>query len=207
MNDAEKASCFTVPCVICSDCTSIKVAPKATLVYRRCFLALRAKEWGWGFLCPCGLLMGWIRVSCAQGEWGMNVHPQGISQDDRTSHELYHYPPRALVVFQHRMYPPLISNSHRHVVQIGTKLGFFYVLLQINSVHPQRIGRKMKIAALWDVVPFSPVHIDKRFGGDYWHHHQGGGNKLLWTIRQYLPDYMVQHPTRQLSSYLSPWEP
>jgi len=34
---------------------------------------------GRGLLCPCGLLMGWIRAACDPGlqtEWGMYVHPE-----------------------------------------------------------------------------------------------------------------------------------
>jgi hypothetical protein len=35
------------------------------------------------------------------------------------------------------------------------------------------------------------------------HHPNDGGSKLLWNVSQYLPDYTVQHPRRQPSSYLS----
>jgi hypothetical protein len=34
-----------------------------------------------------------------------------------------------------------------------------------------------------------------------------GGSKHLWTVGQFLPDYTVHYPRRQLCSYLSPWEP
>jgi hypothetical protein len=33
------------------------------------------------------------------------------------------------------------------------------------------------------------------------------GSKHPWNVSQYLPDYTVQHPRRQPSSYSSPWEP
>jgi hypothetical protein len=33
-----------------------------------------------------------------------------------------------------------------------------------------------------------------------------GGSKLFWNVSQYQSDCLVQHPRRQLSSYLSPWE-
>jgi hypothetical protein len=29
-----------------------------------------------------------------------------------------------------------------------------------------------------------------------------GGKKHLWNVSQYLPDYTVQHPRRQQSSYI-----
>jgi hypothetical protein len=32
-----------------------------------------------------------------------------------------------------------------------------------------------------------------------------GGSKLLCNVGQYLPDYTLQHPRRQPSSYTSPW--
>jgi hypothetical protein len=34
-----------------------------------------------------------------------------------------------------------------------------------------------------------------------------GGIKHLWNISKLLPDYMVQHPRRQSSSYLLLWKP
>jgi hypothetical protein len=34
-----------------------------------------------------------------------------------------------------------------------------------------------------------------------------GGGKHLWNVGKLLPDYTTQHPKRQLSSYMSPWEP
>jgi hypothetical protein len=34
-----------------------------------------------------------------------------------------------------------------------------------------------------------------------------GGSKHFWNVGHYLPDYTVQHPRRQPSSYSSPWEP
>jgi hypothetical protein len=34
-----------------------------------------------------------------------------------------------------------------------------------------------------------------------------GGSKHLWNVSKLLPDYIVQQPRRQLSSYTLPWEP
>jgi hypothetical protein len=34
-----------------------------------------------------------------------------------------------------------------------------------------------------------------------------GSSKHLWNVCQLLLDYTVQQPARQLSLYLSPWEP
>jgi hypothetical protein len=33
------------------------------------------------------------------------------------------------------------------------------------------------------------------------------GSKHLWNVRKLLPDYMVQNPRRQPSSYSPPWKP
>jgi hypothetical protein len=38
-------------------------------------------------------------------------------------------------------------------------------------------------------VPCSLVEIDRCFGGA--HHHDDGGSKHLWKVRQFLPDYTV----------------
>jgi hypothetical protein len=39
------------------------------------------------------------------------------------------------------------------------------------------------------------------------HYPDDGGKKHLCNVCRYLSDYMAQHPRRQPSSYLSPWEP
>jgi hypothetical protein len=46
----------------------------------------------------------------------------------------------------------------------------------------------MKTAVFWDVAPCSLVDIDL--------HIDAGGSKLLWNVRQYLPNYAAQHPRR-----------
>jgi hypothetical protein len=42
------------------------------------------------------------------------------------------------------------------------------------------------------------------FQGD---HLDDGGSKHLWSFGEFIPDYTVQQPKRQPSSYSPPWEP
>jgi hypothetical protein len=51
----------------------------------------------------------------------------------------------------------------------------------------------MKVAVLWDVELCSLVDTDP----------DDEGSKLFCNIVYYLPDYMVQHPRRQPSSFCS----
>jgi hypothetical protein len=54
----------------------------------------------------------------------------------------------------------------------------------------------MKITVFWDVAACCLVDIGRHFRGAYCLHHE-----------DYLPDYTVQQPTSQPSSYSSPWQP
>jgi hypothetical protein len=66
-------------------------------------------------------------------------------------------------------------------------------------------GTRMKMTVFYDVMPWSLVETDQHFRGAYCLHHQGddvGGNKHLWNVSQFLPDYTGLHPERQSSSYI-----
>jgi hypothetical protein len=65
----------------------------------------------------------------------------------------------------------------------------------------------MKKAVFWVVAPCSLVHTDRRFRGAYCLHDQDDessddeSGKLLRNVGQFLPDYTMQHPRRQPSSF------
>jgi hypothetical protein len=52
----------------------------------------------------------------------------------------------------------------------------------------------MKMNAFWDAAQCSLVEAGRRRSDD-------GGSKL-WNVGQFLPDYIAQHPTRQISVYI-----
>jgi hypothetical protein len=59
------------------------------------------------------------------------------------------------------------------------------------------------------VAQCSLVEVCRRFRCACYLHHgpDDGGSKHLWNVVKLLPDYTVQQPRRQQSSYLPPWEP
>jgi hypothetical protein len=60
----------------------------------------------------------------------------------------------------------------------------------------------LKMTAFWEVAPYSLVFF-RCFRCACCLHHQG---KHLWNVSK-LRDYTAQHPRRQSTSYLRPWEP
>jgi hypothetical protein len=70
----------------------------------------------------------------------------------------------------------------------------------LNTVRFQVLtAASMKITVFRDIVPCSPVEVNRRFRGTYClqHHHlDDGGSKHLWNVSQLLPDYMVLYPRK-----------
>jgi hypothetical protein len=85
------------------------------------------------------------------------------------------------------------------------------------------------MTAFWNVALCSLVEVYRCFKGAYCLYHQDtmpcfpilkpvprsqlaqcpddGGSKRFWNVDKLLPDYTVQEPRRQSSSYSLPWEP
>jgi hypothetical protein len=61
----------------------------------------------------------------------------------------------------------------------------------------------MKLTVFWDAAAYSMVETDCHFRSAYslhhhhHHHPDDGRSKHPRNTRQFLPDYMVQHPRRQ----------
>jgi hypothetical protein len=67
----------------------------------------------------------------------------------------------------------------------------------------------MNMNVLYYAASCGLVEIDRRFGGAYFLHHQGGilddgGSNHTSNDCQYLPGYKTQHRERQSSSYYAP---
>jgi hypothetical protein len=60
-----------------------------------------------------------------------------------------------------------------------------------------------KMAVFWVVALCSLVEVYQRFGGPCCLHLQGDDGNDLWNIGKLLPDYTVQQPRRQPSSFLN----
>jgi hypothetical protein len=94
------------------------------------------------------------------------------------------------------------SAAFHHFIRYSSKYFPKHPVLK----HPQL----MKMTVFWDVAPCSLVEVDWLLRGSFDLHHyrpDDGGSKLLWNVGHLLPDFTVQHPRRQSSSYSLPWEP
>jgi hypothetical protein len=64
------------------------------------------------------------------------------------------------------------------------------------------------MAVFWDYAPCRLVDSDQCFKGAYRNKSpDDGSSRHLLNARQYLPDYMTQHPRTQTSSYPLPCKP
>jgi hypothetical protein len=60
----------------------------------------------------------------------------------------------------------------------------------------------LKMTVFWHAAPCILVQVNRSFRGVYCLHHQGDEE----NVGKFLPDYTAQHPRRQSSSDLPPWE-
>jgi hypothetical protein len=86
--------------------------------------------------------------------------------------------------------------------------GYWGEHLTIRDIKLQE-AKEMKTTVFWDVAPCSLVQFNQRFRGACYLRYQcddDGSSKHLGNIAKLLPDYTVQHPRRQSSSYSLPWQ-
>jgi hypothetical protein len=116
------------------------------------------------------------------------------------------------------VYSAVSSSSNYHFPYINLFFPAFIIHIDFLSISVHLTHSLLPKA--WLMSPLLPLvrpgllpypalllYVPQLFRTWLTHRRDDGGSKLLWNISQYLPDYMVQHPRRQPSSYLSLWQP
>jgi hypothetical protein len=67
----------------------------------------------------------------------------------------------------------------------------------------------VEISVFWDVAPYSPIEVNRRFRGAYCLHYRpdDGVSTRFWNVGLLRRDYRSLYPRRLSSSYSRPWEP